>query len=118
MQPTLVNRATPDVMAQAIEWAKKGDTSTSRRNEEGGGDAHGVKTDLAVRDARRGCPIEYITKSSDANCPMAKERQRKTVKVYIAPVDFTRREIRDIVHNRFLPFEKALTMVTTTPPSA
>jgi len=118
MQPTHVNRATPDVMAQAIEWAKKGgyvDLTTQMRKEEG--TLTGLKTDLAVkRMLAEGCPIEYITISSDANCPMAiRDANGKQVKVYIAPVDFTRREIRDIVHNRFLPFEKALTMVTTNP---
>ncbi len=116
--PTHVNRATPDVMAQGIEWAKRGgyvDLTTQMRKEEG--TLTGLKTDLAVkRMLAEGCPIEYITISSDANCPMAiRDAKGKQVKVYIAPVDFTRREIRDIVYNRILPFEEALKMVTTNP---
>jgi beta-aspartyl-dipeptidase (metallo-type) len=116
--PTHVNRATPDVIAQGIEWAKRGgyvDLTTQMRKEEG--TLTGLKTDLAVkRMLAEGCPIEGITISSDANCPMAiRDTKGKQIAIYIAPVDFTRREIRDIVHNRITPFEEALKMVTTNP---
>jgi beta-aspartyl-dipeptidase (metallo-type) len=116
--PTHVNRATPDVIAQGIEWAKRGgyvDLTTQMRKEEG--TLTGLKTDLAVkRMLAEGCPIEGITISSDANCPMAiRDAKGKQVALYIAPVDFTRREIRDIALNRVAPFEEALKMVTTNP---
>jgi beta-aspartyl-dipeptidase (metallo-type) len=116
--PTHVNRATPDVIAQGIEWVKRGgyvDLTTQMRKEEG--TLTGLKTDLAVkRMLAEGCPIEGITISSDANCPMAiRDAKGKQIAVYIAPVDFTRREIRDIVYNRITPFEEALKMVTTNP---
>ena len=116
--PTHVNRATPDVIAQSIEWAKRGgyvDLTTQMRKEEG--TLTGLKTDLAVkRMLAEGCPIEGITISSDANCPMAiRDDKGKQIAVYIAPVDFTRREIRDIVHNHITPFEEALKMVTINP---
>ena len=116
--PTHVNRATPDVISQGIEWAKRGgyvDLTTQMRKEEG--TLTGLKTDLAVkRMLAEGCPIEGITISSDANCPMAiRDTKGKQIAVYIAPVDFTRREIRDIVHNRIALFEEALKMVTINP---
>ena len=63
-----------------------------------------------------GCPPDRITISSDGNCPMAKRGEDgRQVGLYVALVDFTRREIRDITRNRVAPFENALTMVTTNP---
>ena len=118
--PTHVNRVTPDVLAQGIEWVKRGgfvDLTTQMRKEEG--TLTGTKTEYAVkRMLAEGCPIEGITISSDANCPMAiRDAKGKQVALYVAPVDFTRREIRDITRNHIASFEEALKMVTTNPAS-
>jgi beta-aspartyl-dipeptidase (metallo-type) len=116
--PTHVNRITPDVIAQGIDWIKRGgvvDLTTQMRREEG--TLTGVKTEYAVkRMLDAGCPIEGITISSDANCPMAiRDSSGKQIGLYVALVDFNRREIRDIVRNSVAPFEEALKMVTTNP---
>lgn len=116
--PTHVNRVNPDVLAQGIEWVRRGgfvDLTTQMRKEEG--TLTGTKTEYAVkRMLGEGCPIEGITISSDANCPMAiRDINGKQVGLYIALVDFTRREIRDIVRNHVAPFEEALKMVTINP---
>ena len=118
IQPTHVNRLTPDVMAQGVKWAKMGgyvDLTTQMRKEEG--TLTGMKTDLAVkRMLADGCPLDKITISSDGNCPMMiRDESGRQVGLYVALVDFTRREIRDIARNRVAPFEDALRMVTVNP---
>jgi beta-aspartyl-dipeptidase (metallo-type) len=116
--PTHVNRVTPDVLSQGIQWVKKGgfvDLTTQMRKEEG--TLTGTKTEYAVkRMLSEGCPIEGITISSDANCPMAiRDNKGKQIGLYIALVDFTRREIRDITRNQVTSFQEALKMVTINP---
>ena len=116
--PTHVNRLEPDVVEQGIEYVKMGgvvDLTTQMRREEG--TLTGVKTEYAVkRMLDAGCPIEGITISSDANCPMMiRDGRGKQIGLYVALVDFNRREVRDIVKNRVAPFEEALKMVTTNP---
>jgi beta-aspartyl-dipeptidase (metallo-type) len=116
--PTHVNRVEPDVVAQGIEYVKKGgvvDFTSQMRKEEG--TRTGVKVEYAVkRMLDAGCPIEGITISSDANCPMMiRDGSGKQIGLYVALVDFTRREIKDIVQNRVAPLEEALKMVTTNP---
>jgi beta-aspartyl-dipeptidase (metallo-type) len=116
--PTHVNRVEPDVVAQGIEYVKKGgvvDLTSQMRKEEG--TRTGVKVEYAVkRMLDAGCPIEGITISSDANCPMMiRDGSGKQIGLYVALVDFTRREIKDIVQNRVAPLEEALKMVTTNP---
>ncbi len=118
IQPTHVNRLTPDVMAQGVQWAKRGgyvDLTTQMRKEEG--TLTGMKTEYAVkRMLSDGCPPDRITISSDGNCPMMiRDENGKQIGLYVALVDFTRREIRDIARNHVVPFEEALTMVTTNP---
>ena len=116
--PTHVNRVTPDVLEQGIRWVKMGgyvDLTTQMRKEEG--TRTGTKTEYAVkRMLGEGCPIEGITISSDANCPMAiRDGGGEQTGLYVALVDFTRREMRDMVRSRVAPFEEALKMVTTNP---
>ena len=116
--PTHVNRVEPDVVAQGIEYVKKGgvvDLTSQMRKEEG--TRTGVKVEYAVkRMLDAGCPIEGITISSDANCPMMiRDGSGKQIGLYVALVDFTRREIKDIVQNHVAPLEEALKMVTTNP---
>jgi beta-aspartyl-dipeptidase (metallo-type) len=116
--PTHVNRLLPDVVAQGIEYVKKGgvvDLTSQMRKEEG--TRTGVKVEYAVkRMLDAGCPIDGITISSDANCPMMiRDGSGKRIGLYIALVDFTRREIKDIVQNKVAPLEEALKMVTTNP---
>jgi len=116
--PTHVNRVTPDVISQGVEWVRKGgfvDLTTQMRREEG--TLTGLKTEYAVKQMLQGgCSIDGITISSDANCPMAiRDDYGKQVGLYIALVDFTRREIRDMVRNNVAPFEEALKMVTINP---
>jgi beta-aspartyl-dipeptidase (metallo-type) len=114
--PTHVNRLHPDVIEQGIEYTKLGgvvDLSTLMRKEEG--TMTGLKTEYAVmRMLDEGAPIENITISSDGNVPMAmRDEDMNQIGLYIAPLDFNRREIRDIVNNGVAPLSEALKMVTT-----
>jgi N-acetylglucosamine-6-phosphate deacetylase len=44
-----------------------------------------------------------------------RDEDGKQTGMYIAPLDFNRREIRDITNNKVASFSEALKMVTTTP---
>jgi beta-aspartyl-dipeptidase (metallo-type) len=46
---------------------------------------------------------------------MIRDSSGKQIGLYMALVDFTRREIKDIVQNQVAPLEEALKMVTTNP---
>ena len=116
--PTHVNRFNPDVIEQGIDYVKRGgvvDLSSLMRKEEG--TLTGCKVEYAVkRMLHAGCDIENITISSDGNVPMPiRDEDGRQVGMYIAPLDFNRREIRDIVNNKVAPFSEALKMVTTNP---
>ena len=116
--PTHVNRITPDVIEQGIEYTKMGgvvDLSSLMRQEEGS--LTGLKVEYTVkRMLEEGANIDNITISSDGNVPMPiRDENGKQTGMYIAPLDFNRREIRDIVNNRVTSFSEALKMVTTTP---
>lgn len=116
--PTHVNRLTPDVIEQGIEYTKMGgvvDLSSLMRKEEG--TLTGLKVEFTVkRMLKEGANIDNITISSDGNVPMAiRDEDGKQTGMYIAPLDFNRREIRDIVNNKVTSFPEALKMVTTTP---
>jgi len=116
--PTHVNRFNPDVIEQGINYVKGGgvvDLSSLMRKEEG--TLTGRKVEYAVdRMLKAGCDIENITVSSDGNVPMPiRDEDGNQVGMYIAPLDFNRREIRDIVNNKVAPFSEALKMVTTNP---
>ncbi|NQT08008.1 beta-aspartyl-peptidase, partial [Candidatus Bathyarchaeota archaeon] len=116
--PTHVNRFNPDVIEQGIEYVKQGgvvDLSSLMRKEEG--TLTGRKVEYAVkRMLKAGCDIENITVSSDGNVPMPiRDEDGRQVGMYIAPLDFNRREIRDIVNSNVAQFSEALKMVTTNP---
>jgi len=116
--PTHVNRLTPDVIEQGIEYTKMNgvvDLSSLMRKEEG--TLTGLKVEHTVkRMLDAGCSIENITVSSDGNVPMPiRDQDGKQVGLYIAPLDFTRREIRDIANNGVAPLGEALKMVTKNP---
>jgi len=71
---------------------------------------------VLISRSHAGCKIENITISSDGNVPMPiRDEDGRQVGMYIAPLDFNRREIRDIVNNKVAPFSEALKMVTTNP---
>jgi len=116
--PTHVNRVDPDVIEQGIEYTKMNgvvDLSSLMRAEEG--TLTGLKVEHTVkRMLDAGCSIENITVSSDGNVPMPiRDEDGKQIGMYIAPLDFTRREIRDIADNGVAPLGEALKMVTTNP---
>ena len=116
--PTHVNRFNPDVIEQGIDYVKQGgvgDLSSLMRKEEG--TLTGRKVEYAVkRMLKAGCNIENITISSDGNVPMPiRDEDGSQIGMYIAPLDFNRREIRDIVTNKVAPLSEALKMVTTNP---
>ena len=71
---------------------------------------------VLISRSHDGSKIENITVSSDGNVPMPiRDEDGRQVGMYIAPLDFNRREIRDIVNNKVAPFSEALKMVTTNP---
>jgi len=116
--PTHVNRFEPNVIGQGIEYVKQGgvvDLSALMREEEGS--LTGLKVEYAVkRMLDAGCPLDNITISSDGNVPMPiRNEEGKQIGLYIASLDFIRREVRDIVNNGITSFSEALKMVTTNP---
>ena len=116
--PTHVNRFKPDVIEQGIEYVKKGgvvDLSSLMREEEGS--LTGLKCEYTVkRMLDSGCSIDGVTMSSDGNVPMPiRNKEGKQVGLYVASMDFNRREIRDIVNAKIASFSEALKLVTTTP---
>jgi beta-aspartyl-dipeptidase (metallo-type) len=116
--PTHVNRFNPDVIEQGIEYVKMNgvvDLSSLMRKEEGS--LTGLKVEHAVkRMLNEGCKIENITISSDANVPMPIRDEKENQKgLYVASLDFNRREVRDIVNNNVTSFSEALKMVTSNP---
>jgi beta-aspartyl-dipeptidase (metallo-type) len=119
--PTHVNRRDPDVIAQAIEYTKMGgivDLSSLMRKEEG--TLTGLKPDLAVkRMLNEGAVLENMTMSSDGNVPQPiRDENLKQIGRYIAPLDFNRREVRDIANNGVCSFGEALKIMTTNPSKA
>ena len=63
-----------------------------------------------------GCTLDNITISSDGNVPMPIRNTEGTqIGVYVASLDFLRREIRDIVNHGVTSFSEALKLVTTNP---
>ncbi len=119
--PTHINRRTPDVMEQAIEYTKMGgivDLSSLMRREEG--TMTGLKPHLAVkRMLEEGGKLENMTMSSDGNVPqpIRDEKMNQTGR-YIAPLDLNRREIRDMTNNQVCSFSDALKIMTTNPARA
>lgn len=116
--PTHINRFEPDVIGQGIEYVKQGgviDFSALMREEEG--TLTGLKVEYAVkRILDAGCSLDNITISSDGNVPMPiRNEDGKQIGMYIASLDFIRREIRDIVNNGITSFSDTLKMVTTNP---
>lgn len=116
--PTHVNRFNPDVVEQAIEYVKKNgvvDLSSLMRKEEGS--LTGLKVEYAVkRMLQAGCNIENITVSSDGNVPMPiRDERGKQKGMYVASLDFNRREIRDMVNNNVASFSEALKIATSNP---
>ena len=116
--PTHVNRFNPDVIEQGIDYVKRGgvvDLSSLMRKEEG--ILTGRKVEYTVkRMLHAGCDVENITFSSDGNVPMPiRDEDGRQVGMYIAPLDFNRREIRDSVkYNLASPCE-AREMLSTNP---
>ncbi len=116
--PTHVNRFEPDVIEQGIEYVKQGgviDLSVMMRK--GEGSLTGLKTEYTVkRMLDSGCTLDNITISTDGNVPMPiRNVEGKQIGLYIASMDFLRREIRDIVTNGIASFSEALKLVTTNP---
>ena len=119
--PTHINRRAPDVIEQAIEYTKMGgivDLSSLMRKEEG--TLTGLKPDLAVkRMLDEGAVLENMTMSSDGNVPQPiRDENGKQIGRYIAPLDFNRREIRDITNNGVCNLSDTLKIMTTNPAKA
>lgn len=114
--PTHINRRTPDVIEQSIEYTKIGgivDLSSLMRKEEG--TMTGLKPEFAVkRMLDEGAVLENMTMSSDGNVPqLIRGNDGKRVGRYIASLDLNRREVKDMSNNGVCSLTDALKIVTS-----
>lgn len=113
--PTHVNRHTPDTLAHAIEFARRGGTIDFSANlSKRSGSLTGLDPDRAVRRAlEAGVSLAQITLSSDANVSMpVLDAEDRPVGLHNAPPSILHREFVQVVRTNELALGDALPLLT------